>query len=79
VELDRLKAPISVNKKRGAPVDLGSRYFKRGVIWIYIALRDDTGATLMTHIAKVSDELLSLPRVEVASSGPGDGLTSELS
>jgi hypothetical protein len=58
VELDRLKAPTSVNKKRGTPVDLGSRYFKRGVIWIYITVRDDTGATLMTYIAKVSDKLL---------------------
>jgi hypothetical protein len=47
-----------VNKKRGTPVDLGSRYFKRGVIWIYITVRDDTGATLMTYIAKVSDKLL---------------------
>ncbi len=58
MELDRLKAPIAVNKKRGTPVDLGSRYFKRGVIWIYITVRDDTGATLMTYIAKVSDKLL---------------------
>jgi hypothetical protein len=58
VELDRLKAPISANKRRGTPVDLGFRYIKRGVIWIYITVRDDPPTTVKTHIAKVSDELL---------------------